>query len=158
MGLYDCVRPLICIKTTIDSVVTIRYNKVNGLHASENPFLLKQVLRKEWGSEATVMSDWFGVYSISDSINAGLDLEMPGTRKFRGEHPMGWSIHSRKMTLQTVKARAKKVIGLVQRAANGAPEVGHVGMYEVIRIIDGIDSFSMKITPRNRLTRKRIRH
>jgi beta-glucosidase len=103
---------------------SFRYNKVNGLHASENPLLLKQILRKEWESKATVMSDWFGVYSISDSINAGLDLEMPGTKKFRAPHPMSWSIHSRKMTLQTVKDRARKVIELAQRAANGAPEVG----------------------------------
>lgn len=99
------------------------YNKVNGLHASENPFLLKDVLRKDWGSETTVMSDWFGVYSISDSINAGLDLEMPGTRAFRSQYQVSWSIHSRKTTLDTVKQRAHNVLKLVQKCAAGAPEL-----------------------------------
>lgn len=99
------------------------YNKVNGIHASENAFLLQDVLRKEWGSDACTMSDWFGTYSIAESINAGLDLEMPGTIKFRSEHHTAWSIHCRKITLKTVKERAKSVLNLVQRASKGCPEV-----------------------------------
>ena len=35
-----------------------RYNRVNGIHASENPHLLQDVLRKEWGTKALIMSDW----------------------------------------------------------------------------------------------------
>ena len=35
-----------------------RYNRVNGTHVSENPHIIRDVLRKEWGSNATVMSDW----------------------------------------------------------------------------------------------------
>jgi beta-glucosidase len=34
------------------------YNRVNGTHASENHRLLNQVLRKEWGFDGMVMSDW----------------------------------------------------------------------------------------------------
>lgn len=59
------------------------YNRVNGTHVSENPFIIQDILRREWGSDAAVMSDWFGVYSIDHAINAGLDLEMPGTNKWR---------------------------------------------------------------------------
>lgn len=36
----------------------ISYNKVNGTHVSENPFMINEVLRKEWGSTAMTMSDW----------------------------------------------------------------------------------------------------
>ena len=60
-----------------------RYNRVNGTHVSENKHILQDILRKEWGSDAATMSDWFGIYSIDHSINAGLDLEMPGTNKWR---------------------------------------------------------------------------
>ena len=35
-----------------------RYNRVNGTHVSENPYIIDGILRKEWGSDALVMSDW----------------------------------------------------------------------------------------------------
>jgi beta-glucosidase len=35
------------------------YNKVNGTHVSENPVLLRELLRKEWGHEGLIMSDWY---------------------------------------------------------------------------------------------------
>jgi beta-glucosidase len=34
------------------------YNRINGLHASENPKLLKEILRGEWGANTLVISDW----------------------------------------------------------------------------------------------------
>ena len=71
------------------------------------------------------MSDWYGTYSVDIAINAGLDLEMPGTRKFRTPYYLSWSVVSRKLTLTTIKERARKVLDLVQKAAKGAPEVCH---------------------------------
>ncbi|KAI0833346.1 beta-glucosidase [Trametes gibbosa] len=99
------------------------YNRVNGTHVSENKHIIQDILRKEWGSDATTMSDWFGVYSIDHSINAGLDLEMPGTNKWRTLDLMNRSIQSRKITKRTVQERARKVLQLVQRCAKGAPEI-----------------------------------
>lgn len=61
------------------------YNKVNGSFASENSYLLTQILRDEWGFDGVVMSDWFGTHSTAPSVNAGLDLEMPGLPLWRGE-------------------------------------------------------------------------
>src|SRR3984893_10577732 len=61
------------------------YNLVNGVPASENPYLLTEILRHEWGYEGVVVSDWFmSVKSTAASVNAGLDLEMPFPR-WRGE-------------------------------------------------------------------------
>ncbi|KAH9923710.1 beta-glucosidase [Epithele typhae] len=99
------------------------YNRVNGTHLSENPAIIRDILRNDWGSDAMVMSDWFGVYSIDGSINAGLDLEMPGTNKWRSLDLMNRTIASRKITIRTVKERATKVLQLVQKCAKGAPEV-----------------------------------
>jgi beta-glucosidase len=69
------------------------------------------------------MSDWFGIYSIDHSINAGLDLEMPGTNKWRTLDLMNRSVQSRKITVRTIKERARKVLEIVQRSAKEAPEV-----------------------------------
>ncbi|KAJ8488421.1 hypothetical protein ONZ51_g3578 [Trametes cubensis] len=99
------------------------YNRVNGTHVSENKHILQDVLRKEWGSNAATMSDWFGIYSIDHSINAGLDLEMPGTNKWRTLDLMNRSIQSRKITKRTLKERARKVLELVQKCCKGAPEI-----------------------------------
>jgi len=99
------------------------YNRINGLHCSENPMLIKGILRGEWGSDATVMSDWYGVYSVSESINAGLDLEMPGDDRWRTEDHTTRSVASRKILARTIKERASKVLRLVQKCAKGAPEV-----------------------------------
>ena len=66
--------------------VMAAYNKVNGTFASENPYTLTKVLREEWGFDGVVMSDWFGTRSTSPSVNAGLDLEMPGSSIWRGEN------------------------------------------------------------------------
>ncbi|KIW45752.1 uncharacterized protein PV06_04110 [Exophiala oligosperma] len=59
------------------------YNRVNGIHASEDPWLLGDVLRGEWGFDGLVMSDWTGTYSTAEAIKAGLDLEMPGPSLMR---------------------------------------------------------------------------
>src|SRR5881296_3167065 len=61
------------------------YNLVNGIPASENSYLLTEILRNEWGYDGVVVSDWFmSVKSTAASVNAGLDLEMPSP-KWRGE-------------------------------------------------------------------------
>ncbi|KAI4528597.1 glycoside hydrolase family 3 protein [Schizophyllum commune Loenen D] len=99
------------------------YNRVNGTHVSENPFLLKRILREEWGFNGMTMSDWFGVSSIDASLNAGLDLEMPGTDKWRTLNLVNRAINTRKVTKRTVKERAREVLKFVKRCAEEAPEV-----------------------------------
>ncbi len=53
------------------------YNRVNGLHAGENPRLLTDILRREWGFAGAVISDWGAVNDRLASLRAGLDLQMP---------------------------------------------------------------------------------
>ena len=52
------------------------YNRVNGLHCSANPYLLKTILKEQWGFDGLVMSDWGAVHE-TDVVQAGNDLEMP---------------------------------------------------------------------------------
>jgi beta-glucosidase len=59
------------------------YNKVNGTYCAENPYLLKDVLKKQWGFKGFVISDWGSTYSTAATVNAGMDLEMPGGERAR---------------------------------------------------------------------------
>ena len=54
------------------------YNKVNGVHCGENTYLLTDILKKEFGFKGFVVSDWASTYSTAPTVNAGMDLEMPG--------------------------------------------------------------------------------
>ncbi len=54
------------------------YNGVNGMPVSENAWLLTEVLRKEWGFDGIVVSDWGAIQDPVASFMAGVDLRMPG--------------------------------------------------------------------------------
>lgn len=51
------------------------YNRINGPHACEHPFLLNKVLREDWAWKGYVLSDWGAVHSTATAANAGLDQE-----------------------------------------------------------------------------------
>jgi beta-glucosidase len=59
-------------------VVMSAYNKLNGVHCAEDSTLLTDILRKEFGFQGFVVSDWGSTYSTAPTVNAGMDLEMPG--------------------------------------------------------------------------------
>jgi len=57
------------------------YNRINGVSASENHWLLTELLRDEWGFDGVVVSDWGAVDARVPALAAGLDLEMPGPQR-----------------------------------------------------------------------------
>ncbi|MEJ6950838.1 glycoside hydrolase family 3 C-terminal domain-containing protein [Natronospora cellulosivora (SeqCode)] len=59
--------------------VMCAYNKINGTFGAENKYLLDEILRKEWGFQGIVVSDWWATHDRVKGILAGLDLEMPGS-------------------------------------------------------------------------------
>jgi beta-glucosidase len=93
------------------------YNGINGTFCSENPKYLDEMLRKEWGWDGLIMSDWFGVYSTNDAVKAGLDLEMPGPTKFRGA-ALQFNASTGKPFPHVIDARAREVLKFVKKCAS----------------------------------------
>ena len=62
--------------------VMCSYNKINGIYASDNKWLLTDVLRQEWGFDGTVITDWGALSDRIQAFEAGCDLNMPGGSKY----------------------------------------------------------------------------
>lgn len=67
----------IAVKEAEPATVMASYNRINGVYSCENKWLLTDVLRKEWGYKGTVISDWGACSRLPESVEAGMDLEMP---------------------------------------------------------------------------------
>jgi beta-glucosidase len=67
-----------CVREAGTAVVMAAYNKVNGTSATEHPWLLRRILKGEWGFDGAVVSDWSAARTTVATAVAGLDLAMPG--------------------------------------------------------------------------------
>ncbi|TFL02721.1 glycoside hydrolase family 3 protein [Pterulicium gracile] len=104
------------------------YQQVNGEHVADSNFFLNDVLRKEWGWDGAVISDWTGVYTTAASIKAGCDLEMPGPSVIRGAAALR-SMVGRKLTVDDLDKCVRRILNLVNIAIDSnipfnAPEAG----------------------------------
>lgn len=100
------------------------YNMVNGEHADCNNMTLAQVLRKEWKYDGLVVSDWGGTNSVSDSVLATLDLEMPGPTRKRGDKLVK-EAKSRPEVQDAIDNSVRRLLNLISRVGrwkNFTPE------------------------------------
>ncbi len=65
------------VKEAHVAAVMDSYNLVNGQHMTQNHWLDTDILKKDWGFDGILMSDWKATYDGVAAANAGLDLEMP---------------------------------------------------------------------------------
>lgn len=90
--------------------VMAAYNKLNGTHCTEDPWLLTTVLRDEWGWDGVVVSDWWAVHTTEDAIRAGLDLEMPGPPTYYGR-ALAEAVRSGAVDAAIVDTSVTRVLG-----------------------------------------------
>ncbi|KAI5858481.1 glycoside hydrolase superfamily [Tricharina praecox] len=115
-----CLRELhlvpfqIAIRDANPWCIMASYSKINGVYASNNKKLLTDILRKEWGFDGMVMSDWFGVNSIVPSVDAGMDLEMPGPARKRGKN-LSDAVKKGFMEEKTLDACVRRILQLIHK-------------------------------------------
>ena len=71
----------IAVKEAQPWTVMCSYNRINGTYASDNKYLMTDILRDEWGHQGLVVTDWTAMNERIDALKAGVDLEMPGPAK-----------------------------------------------------------------------------
>ncbi|TFG83323.1 MAG: glycosyl hydrolase [Erysipelotrichales bacterium] len=91
------------------------YNRINGVYSSANKWLLNDVLRREWGFDGLVMSDWGAGHDHVEDLKAGMDLEMPGNHQYYLKNVMQ-AIESGKMTLDELDENAARVLKLIEKS------------------------------------------
>lgn len=101
------------VKTAQPWTIMCSYNKINGVHSSQNHWLLTDVLRDEWGFKGIVMSDWGACHNRVASLNAGLNLEMPPSNT--DDQVVKAALDGR-ITPKQLDAMAQGMIDLVNKA------------------------------------------
>ena len=103
------------IKQTQPWTVMCAYNKINGVYAAQNHWLLTSVLRDEWGFTGLVVSDWGAVRDRVASVLAGLDLQMPGDKGV-SDAAIVAAVQDGRLSLAEVDTCVRRVLELVARA------------------------------------------
>lgn len=67
----------IAVKEGNPDTVMSSYNKINGIYVSDNNYVLRKILREDWGFDKVVITDWGGMNNKIEALKAGVDLEMP---------------------------------------------------------------------------------
>ncbi len=119
------------VKEAAPWTVMCSYNRINGTYASQNHYLLKEILKGEWGFEGVLVSDWGANHTIFQSIQGGLDLEMPGPAKYYGnllfEAVRNWQVDE-----TDIEDAARRVLRVVVRSGRmeGTTDAGSVNTPE----------------------------
>ena len=101
-----------CVKKSAPTTIMCSYNAINGELSSQNKWLLKDVLREEWGYKGMVVSDWGAVYDRVKGIKADLSLEMP----YSGGHTdndIVEAVKAGKLTMEELDEAVSHVLEMV---------------------------------------------
>ncbi len=107
----------IAVKEGRPWTVMTAYNKLNGRYCGEHAGLL-EILRREWGFDGVTVSDWGAVHDWPASVDAGLDLEMPGVRNGHVEELVS-AVEQGKLPEEALDRAAERVTELLLKARAG---------------------------------------
>jgi len=102
------------VKDVMPWSIMSAYNRVNGVYASSHDELINAVLRKEWGFDGVVISDWGAALETVDNMLGGLDLEMPGPARTMGAKLLE-AIREGKVPEEVLDEKAENLLRLIDR-------------------------------------------
>ena len=93
-------------------VIMGSYNKFRGQHCSHNDLLLNKILKKMWGFDGVVISDWGGVHDTDQAINNGLDIEMgtPSDKSISKRFPYDNNFLGKSFEKKIIEGEVKEAI------------------------------------------------
>ena len=108
----------IAVKEGKPWTVMAAYNRLNGTYCCENRWLLEDVLRKEWGFDGVVVTDWGAMHRCVTSFREGLDVEMPGGVNKDEEYLME-AVEQGRLSEERLDEIAGHMAGLMLRHEDG---------------------------------------
>ena len=103
--------------------VMCSYNKINDVFSSQSHWLLTEVLRKEWGYDGLVVSDWGAAHDRSAAVAGGLDLAMPGTSPARDDD-VAAAVRDGRLPEAVLDDAVRRVLRLVLRGQEALASPG----------------------------------
>lgn len=88
------------------------YNKVNGTYASENKFLLTDILKEEWGHEGFVVTDWGANNNRVDGLAAGQELEMPSSGE-ANDRKIVEAVQNGQLSEETLNRAVERILRII---------------------------------------------
>lgn len=118
----------IAVKEGKPSTVMCAYPKLNGIHCSDNKELLDTILRKEWGFDGMVVTDWGAMNDRIEGFRAGCDLNMPGGSEYMEKAAAG-AVRDGSLDEANIDESVRRILKLVFRA-NEVLKSDHTCDYE----------------------------
>ena len=118
----------IAVKKSSPWSIMNSYNKINGIHASENAWLLNETLREKWGFDGLVMTDWGGIVSRVEGLKNGTDLEMPGMVKYNINSIIE-GVNNNSLDEKIVDKSVDRILKLIERTRNYQGEFNFIDNY-----------------------------
>ena len=85
------------------------YNLTNGTHMTQNAHLNIDILKKEWGFDGILMSDWTSTYDAVGAANGGLDIEMP-SGKFMNRENLLPAIRNGQVSVAMIDDKVRRIL------------------------------------------------
>lgn len=105
----------IAVKEGKPKTVMCSYNKINGVHSSNNKKLLTDILRKDWGFDGLVVTDWGAMSDRIEGFVAGCNLSMPGGSDYM-EKEVALAVKNGTLSEEEIDLCAERVLTLVMEA------------------------------------------